>query len=65
MDARGRIKWDVIIEFKDGAYSGVAIAITKEEAYALCLQDARMASANCPQYVGPVVAKFITQSKKQ
>jgi len=64
MDVSGRIKWDVIIEFKDGAYSGEAIASTKEAAYSLCLQDARMASASCPQYVGPVVAKFVTKSKK-
>lgn len=56
------IKWDVIIEFKDGAYSGQVRATTQEGAYSLALQDARMASTN-PTYAGPVVAKFITKAK--
>lgn len=55
-------KWDVVIEFKDGAYSSPVYASTEESAYQLALQDARMCSTN-PTYAGPVVAKFITKAK--
>ncbi len=59
------ILWNVDIEFKDGSYSGKAIAETDATAYMLALQDARMASASNPLLTGPVVAKFITRAKKQ
>jgi hypothetical protein len=59
------ILWNIVIEFKDGAYETEVIAETDNRAYALALQDARMGSAQHPLYIGPVVAKFITKAKKQ
>ena len=55
-------KWHVVIEFKDGAYEGDVFASSKESAYQLALQDARMASTSVTFY-GPVIAKFITKSE--
>lgn len=37
-------KWEVVITFTDGVYREVVFTSTKERAYQMALQDARMAS---------------------
>ena len=55
----GMTRWNVIIEFKDSSFECRVVCYSKETAYSLALQDARMASTN-PIHMSEVVAKFIT-----
>ena len=48
-------KWEVEITFTDGVYREVVFTSTKERAFQMALQDARMAS-RYGSYSGEVVA---------
>lgn len=52
-------KWEVLITFTDGVYREVVFTSTRERAYQMALQDARMGSPGGAFY-GEVVTWSVT-----
>lgn len=61
----GLTLFDVAIFFDDGLFEVGAWGKTKEQAYGLALQDARMACATRRAYLGKVIDWTATPKKKQ
>jgi ABC-type thiamin/hydroxymethylpyrimidine transport system permease subunit len=52
-------RWEVLITFTDGIYRELVFTSTKERAYQMALQDARMGSSSGAFY-GEVVSWSVT-----